>query len=44
LLGVAVLYRLIPVPHHPALNHNHTAIQIDEGAEASYSHPLLLKA
>lgn len=44
LLGMAVLYRLIPDMHHPALDESHTTIRIDEDAEAYYSNPLLLKA
>jgi ZIP family zinc transporter len=44
LMGMAVLYRLLPELHHPALDDNHTTIRIDEDAEAYYSDPLLLKA
>jgi len=44
LLGMAVLYRLIPDLHHPALDDSHTTIRIDEEADAYYSDPLLLKA
>jgi len=44
LLGMAVLYRLIPDIHHPALDNSHTTIRLDQEAEAYYSDPLLLKA
>lgn len=43
-VGMAVLYRLIPDLHHPALDDTHTTIRIDEQASAYYTDPLLLKA
>jgi ZIP family zinc transporter len=44
LMGMAVLYRLIPEIHHPALDDSHTTIRLDQEAEAYYSDPLLMKA
>jgi ZIP family zinc transporter len=43
-VGMAILYRLIPDLHHPALDDTHTTIRIDEDASAYYTDPLLLKA
>lgn len=44
IIGMAVLYRLIPDLHHPALDDTHTTIRLDEEASTYYTDPLLLKA
>ena len=43
LVGMAVLYRLIPELEHPALDESHTTIRLDEGAQALYTDKLLLR-
>lgn len=44
LIGMAVLYRLIPELHHPALDQSHTSVSLDQDAATYYTDPLLLRA